>query len=87
MAQVDSDIAQGFITEQKRPFKVLQHQWNRSIQTMACKSAQLPSNTPLVLSFNEFLLLASPGACGAILPPYFSIWPGSLGKTCPISEV
>lgn len=53
MAQVDSDIAQGFIAEQKRPFKALQHQWNHSIQTMACKSAQLPSNTPLVLIYES----------------------------------
>jgi hypothetical protein len=51
MARLESDIAQGFVAASKRGFKTLQNQWNHSIQTMACKSAQLPSNTPLVLIY------------------------------------
>jgi hypothetical protein len=51
MAQIDSDIAQGFLSASKRPFKALQNAWNHSIQTMACKTAQLPSHTPLVLIY------------------------------------
>ena len=51
MAKIDSDIAQGFIAASKRPFKALENGWNHSIQTMACKSAQLPSSTPLVLIY------------------------------------
>lgn len=51
MAQLDSDIAQGFVAASKRPYKALENAWNHSIQTMACKSAQLPSSTPLVLIY------------------------------------
>ena len=51
MAKIDSDIEQGFIARSKRPFKALENAWNHSIQTMACKSAQLPSSTPLVLIY------------------------------------
>jgi hypothetical protein len=51
MAQLESDIAHGFIAESKRAYKTLLSQWNHSIQTMACKTAQLPTNTPLVLIY------------------------------------
>jgi hypothetical protein len=51
MAQIDSDIARGFLAPAKRPYKALLNAWNHSIQTMACKSAQLPSHTPLVLIY------------------------------------
>lgn len=51
MAQVDSDIASGFLDPAKRPYRALQLGWNHSIQTMACKTAQLPSETPLVLIY------------------------------------
>lgn len=53
MAKVDEDIAKGFLAPGKRPYKALEHAWNHSIQTVACKTAQLPSSTPLVLIYER----------------------------------
>lgn len=53
MAKVDHDIARGYLDAAKRPYRELENAWHHSIQTMACKSAQLPSNTPLVLIYEK----------------------------------
>lgn len=53
MAKVDDDIAKGHLDPAKRPYRELQHAWHHSIQTMACKARQLPSNTPLVLIYEK----------------------------------
>lgn len=53
MAKVDHDIAQGYLHAAKRPYRELENAWHHSIQTMACKAAQLPSNTPLVLIYEK----------------------------------
>lgn len=53
MDKVDYEIAQGYLDPGKRPYRELQHAWHHSIQTMACKTAQLPSHTPLVLIYEE----------------------------------
>jgi hypothetical protein len=53
MAKVEQDIAQGYLDAAKRPFRELENAWHHSIQTMACKTAQLPSHTPLVLIYEK----------------------------------
>jgi hypothetical protein len=53
MAKVDHDIAQGYLDRAKRPYRELENAWHHSIQTMACKTAQLPSHTPLVLIYEK----------------------------------
>lgn len=53
MEKVDREIAQGYLDPAKRPYRELQHAWHHSIQTMACKTAQLPSHTPLVLIYED----------------------------------
>lgn len=53
MARVDNEIAQGYLDPAKRPYRELENAWHHSIQTMACKTAQLPSNTPLVLIYEK----------------------------------
>jgi hypothetical protein len=51
MEQVDQDIANGFLDPTKRPYRELQNAWHHSIQSVACKTAQLPRDTPLVLIY------------------------------------
>jgi hypothetical protein len=51
MAQVDMDIASGFLDPDKRPYRELQNAWHHSIQSVVCKTAQLPRDTPLVLIY------------------------------------
>jgi hypothetical protein len=53
MEKVDRDITLGRLLPDKRPYRVLEHAWNHSIQTMACKAAQLPRNMPLVLLYEK----------------------------------
>ncbi|AXA92516.1 hypothetical protein [Massilia sp. YMA4] len=53
MAKVDHDIARGYLDPAKRPYRELENAWHHSIQTMACKTRQLPTNTPLVLIYEE----------------------------------
>jgi hypothetical protein len=53
VAKMDDEIARGFLAAEKRPYKLLDHAWNHSIQTVACKTAQLPSNTPLVVIYEK----------------------------------
>ena len=53
MSKVDADIARGFLDRAKRPYRELENAWHHSIQTMACKTAQLPSNTPLALIYEK----------------------------------
>jgi hypothetical protein len=53
MAKVDHEIAQGYLEPAKRPYRELENAWHHSIQTMACKTAQLPSHTPLVLIYEK----------------------------------
>lgn len=53
MAKVDDDIANGYLDPTKRAYRELQNAWHHSIQTMACKSKQLPSSTPLVLIYEK----------------------------------
>jgi len=53
MARVDHDIAQGYLDPAKRPFRELENAWHHSIQTMACKTVQLPLDTPLVLIYEK----------------------------------
>lgn len=51
MAKIDKEIAQGHLDPAKRPYRELLNAWHHSIQSMACKTAQLPSETPLVLIY------------------------------------
>jgi hypothetical protein len=53
MAKVDNEIAQGYLDPSKRPYRELENAWHHSIQSMACKTAQLPSHTPLVLIYEK----------------------------------
>lgn len=53
MAKVDLDIAQGYLDPAKRPYRELENAWHHSIQTMACKTAQLLPHTPLVLIYEK----------------------------------
>ncbi len=63
MAQVDVDIATGRLAASVRPYRALQHDWNHSIQSMACKSAQLPSDTPIVLIYESLADLNEERRC------------------------
>jgi len=63
MAKIDADIQCGYIPASKRPYKALHHAWNHSIQTMACKTSQLPSDTPLVLIYETEQDLNEGGRC------------------------
>ena len=53
MAKVDNEIAQGYLDPAKRPYGELENAWHHSIQSMACKTAQLPSHTPMVLIYEK----------------------------------
>jgi hypothetical protein len=53
MARVEADIVSGYVNASARPYKAREHAWNHSIQTVACKTKQLPSHTPLVLIYEK----------------------------------
>jgi len=63
MAQVDADIASGLLAPDKRPYRELQNAWHHSIQSMACKTAQLPKDTPLVLIYETIADLNEERRC------------------------
>jgi hypothetical protein len=63
MAQVDMDIASGFLDLAKRPYRELQNAWHHSIQSVACKTAQLPRDTPLVLIYEKLADLNEERRC------------------------
>ncbi|MDM5181178.1 hypothetical protein PO883_28760 [Massilia sp. DJPM01] len=63
MTKIDSHIAQGLIAAAKRPYKALENAWNHSIQTMACKCSQLPSETPIVLIYETMADLNEERRC------------------------
>lgn len=53
MARVDANISLGYTIPAYRAFKALDNAWNHSVETMACKSKQLPSDKPLVLIYEK----------------------------------
>lgn len=53
MQEVERQIAAGWVKEENRTYKQLEHAWNHSIQKVAAVSNQLPLNTPLVLIYEN----------------------------------
>jgi hypothetical protein len=53
MQYVEQQIEAGWIKEEHRTYKQLEHAWNHSIHKVAAVSNQLPSNMPLVLIYES----------------------------------